>query len=325
MQGMSEKQTADAIWDMVIVGGGPAGYTAGLYAARANLKVKLIKGVSTVSQITTTDLLENYPGILGGIGGFELVEIIRDKAESFGLSVADADCTALLAEERDGQRYWVVQAGEQSFRTLSVVMATGAHWRKLAVPGEELYTGRGVSYCATCDGPFFRNRDVIVVGGGDTAVQEALFLTKFASKVTLVHRRDRLRATAILQKRALAHEKISFVWNTLVEEISGAEAVTNVRLRDVRDENKSWEIPAAGVFVFIGLNPNSDLVKGHVALGDDDAILVDPQMRTSAKGIFACGDCTQKLLRQVVTACGDGATAAFSAQLYIEELKGVAY
>ena len=322
---MSEKQTSDSIWDMVIVGGGPAGYTAGLYAARANMKVQLIEGASTVSQITTTDWLENYPGIPGGTGGFELIEMFRSQAVSFGLSVIQADCTALLSEEWEGRPCWVVQAGEQSFRALSVVVATGAHWRKLSVPGEELYTGKGVSYCATCDGPFFRNRDVIVVGGGDTAVQEALFLTKFVSGVTIVHRRDRLRATAVLQEKALAHEKISFIWNAVVEEISGTETVANVRLRDVRDKNKFWEIPASGVFVFIGLDPNSDLVKGLVALGDDGAILVDQQMRTSIKGIFACGDCTQKLLRQVVTACGDGATAAFSAQLYVEELKGVAY
>ncbi|MDR2862173.1 MAG: thioredoxin-disulfide reductase [Syntrophobacterales bacterium] len=313
------------IWDVLIVGGGPAGYTAGLYAARANLKVQLIEGASTVSQITTTDWLENYPGIPGGTGGFELVEMFRNQAVSFGLSVTQADCTALLPAAWEGRQGWIVQAGEQSFNALSVIVATGAHWRKLAVPGEERYTGRGVSYCATCDGAFFRNRDVVVVGGGDTAVQEAIFLTKFVSGVTIVHRRERLRATAILQERALANEKISFIWNAVVEEISGTETVTNVRLRDAGNEKKIWDIPASGVFVFIGLNPNSGLVKGHAALGDDGAILVDPQMRTSAKGVFACGDCTQKLLRQVVTACGDGATAAFSAQLYVEELKGVAY
>jgi len=322
---MSEKQTANPIWDMLIIGGGPAGYTAGLYAARASLKVLLIEGASTVSQITATDWIENYPGILGGTGGFELIDVFRKQAVSFGLTVIQADCTALLAEEWEGRQGWIVQAGDQSFRTLSVVVATGAHWRKLAVPGEEHYTGRGVSYCATCDGAFFRNRNVIVVGGGDTAVQEAIFLTKFASTVTIVHRRERLRATAILQERALANEKISFIWNAVVEEISGEGTVTSVRLRHVGDEEKIWEVPASGVFVFIGLDPNSDLVRGHADLGDDGAILVDAQMRTSAKGIFACGDCTQKLLRQVVTACGDGATAAFSAQLYIEELKGVAY
>ena len=315
----------DPLWDVLIIGGGPAGYTAGLYAARANLKVQLIVGASTVSQITTTDWLENYPGILNGIGGFELVEIFRHQAESFGLSVIQDDCTALLPGEWEGQQGWVVQSETRSFKALSVIVATGAQWRKLAVPGEEHYTGRGVSYCATCDGPFYRNRDVIVVGGGDAAVQEALFLTNFASKVTLVHRRERLRATAILRERANAQEKISFIWNAVVEEISGTETVTNVRLRDVRDKKKNWEIPTSGVFVFIGLNPNSDLVKGYADLGDDGAILVDPQMRTSAKGIFACGDCTQKPLRQVITACGDGATAAFSAQRYVEELKGMVY
>lgn len=322
---MSEPNIPDTVFDVVIVGGGPAGYTAGLYAARANLKTLLIEGASTVSQITVTDWIENYPGMPEGASGFDIVDKFKKQAVQFGLQVVQADCTAVESREWSGIRGWAVLSGGKSFEALALIVATGAHWRKLDVPGEEQYTGRGVSYCATCDGPFYRNREVVVVGGGDTAVQEALFLTHFCSKVTIVHRRDRLRATAILQQRALANEKIAFAWHAVVDEVTGEETVTGVRLRDVRDAGKTRDLPASGVFVFIGLIPNSDLVAGQITLADDKAIVVDRDMRTSAPGIFACGDCTHKLLRQVVTACGDGATAAFAAQLYVEDLKGNAY
>jgi thioredoxin reductase (NADPH) len=322
---MTGKNIPDEVFDVVIIGGGPGGYTAGLYAARASLKALLIEGASTVSQITVTDWIENYPGIPEGTSGFDIVDKFKKQALQFGLQVIQADCSAIEPRQWDGIQGWAVRSGEKSFEALALIMATGAHWRKLAVPGEEHYTGRGVSYCATCDGPFYRNKEVIVIGGGDTAVQEALFLTHFASKVTIVHRRDRLRAAAILQQRALANEKIAFAWNTVVEEVTGEETVTGVRLRDVQDPAKTWDMPASGVFVFIGLIPNSELAAGHAKLAEDKAIVVDQNMRTSTPGIFACGDCTHKLLRQVVTACGDGATAAFAAQLYTEELKGNAY
>lgn len=322
---MSEKILPDTVFDVVIIGGGPGGYTAGLYAARANLKALLIEGASTVSQITVTDWIENYPGIPEGASGFDIVDKFKKQAVQFGLKVIQADCSAIEPRQWEGINGWAVRSGEKAFEALSLIVATGAHWRKLDVSGEELFTGRGVSYCATCDGPFYRNKEVMVVGGGDTAVQEALFLTHFASKVTIVHRRGRLRATAILQQRAFGNEKIAFVWNAVVEAVTGEEAVTGVRLRDVKDPTKTWNMPASGVFVFIGLIPNSELVAGHAKLAEDKAIVVDQDMRTSAPGIFACGDCTHKLLRQVVTACGDGATAAFAAQLYVEDLKGNAY
>ena len=322
---MTEKKMPDHVFDVVIVGGGPAGYTAGLYAARAGLRALLVEGVSTVSQITVTDWIENYPGVPEGASGFEIVEKFRKQAVQFGLQVTQADCTAVECREWEGVRGWAVLSREKTFEALALIVATGAHWRKLDVPGEESYTGRGVSYCATCDGPFYRNREVVVVGGGDTAVQEALFLTHFCSRVTIVHRRDRLRAAAVLQQRAFANEKIAFAWHAIVEEVIGGDTVTGVRLRDVRDPGKTWDLAVSGVFVFIGLIPNSDLVKGQAELAEGGAILVDQQMRTSAPGLFACGDCTHKLLRQVVTACGDGATAAFASQLYVEDLKGTAY
>ncbi|MBN1664197.1 MAG: thioredoxin-disulfide reductase [Deltaproteobacteria bacterium] len=322
---MTKPQIPNDVYDVVIVGGGPAGLTAGLYAARATLKVLLIEGAASASQITVTDMIENYPGFPGGIGGFELVETFKRQAAQFGMETTSADVKALSAKHWADMKGWEVATSSGNYNALAVIIATGAQWRKLGVPGEEAYIGKGVSNCATCDGPFYRNRDVVVVGGGDTAIQEAIFLTNFAKKVFVVHRRDRLRATGILQKRAFGNEKIAFVWNAVVEEITGGPFVETVRVRDVKAPEKFTNIPAEGIFIFIGLTPNTDLVRGVCDLDKQGYILTDPGMRTTAAGIFACGDCIQKLLRQVITACGDGATAAHAAQLYIEDLKGEAY
>jgi thioredoxin reductase (NADPH) len=315
----------DHIYDAVIIGGGPAGFTAGLYTSRAGLRVLLIEGVTTISQITVTDMIENYPGIPDGINGFELIERFKNQAVKFGLKTVSADVSAIVKIQWGDVEGWKVTAGDKTFETLAVIVATGAYWKKLGVPGEDTYAGRGVSYCATCDGPFYKNKDVVVVGGGDTAVQEAIFLTNFASKVTIVHRRDRLRATKILQNRAFANSKIAFVWNAVVEEILGGDVVEMVRIRDATSSARTKEITADGIFVFVGLIPQTDVIRGVADLDNGGYIAVDANMQTSAKGIFACGDCINKRLRQVVTACGDGATAAFSAQLYVEELKGEAY
>lgn len=321
---MAEQMASNPPYDVVIIGGGPAGLTAGMYAARAALRTLAIEGGSTLSQITATDIIENYPGIPGGANGFELVERFKAQAVGFGLETASGDVMAVTKKrwgETDG---WEIAAGEQRYGALSVILATGAAWRHLGVPGEERFIGRGVSFCATCDAPLFRNREVAVVGGGDTAIQEALYLTRFAKKVTVIHRRDRLRATAILQKRALANEKIAFAWNSVVDAIDGLDLIQEVRLRDVKTGEKR-SLPVSGVFVFVGLTPNTAAFRDLVAVDRGGYITVDANMQTSVPGIFACGDCTAKRLRQVVTACGDGATAAFSAQLYVEELKGEAY
>lgn len=314
----------DRIYDTVIIGAGPAGLTAGLYAARAGLKTLVIEGASTVSQITVTDRIENYPGMVEGLGGFELIQRFKSQTLKFGAQVKSADVTSLARTYWDTIPGWEVFMGDQSCEALSLIVATGAEWRKLGVPGEMEYLGRGVSYCATCDGPMYRNKKVVVIGGGDTAVQEALFLTNFAKKVTIVHRRDRLRAAKILQQRALSHEKIEFAWDSVLEEISGGDIIEKVILRNVKT-SAVREIPADGVFIFIGLSPRTDLVRGIVDLDTAGYILVDAHMQTSVRGIFACGDCISKRLRQVVTACGDGATAAFSAHLYVEEIKGDSY
>ena len=322
---MDKFNIPEHVYDVIIIGGGPAGLTAGLYVSRAGLRGLCIEGESSISQITVTDLIENYPGIPEGINGFELIERFKKQALQFGLEMMSSDVTSVKQTKWDDIQGWKVTAGDRAYDALAVICATGAYWRKLGVPGEDAYTGKGVSYCATCDGPIFRNREVVVVGGGDTAVQEAIFLTNFTRKVTIVHRRDRLRATKILQKRAFANSKIDFAWNSVVEEISGKETVEKVKIKNVKSPGVTGEIPTAGIFIFTGLTPKTDIVRGVADLDQGGYIIVDANMHTSAKGIFAAGDCIKKRLRQVVTACGDGATAAFSAQLYIEELKGESY
>ncbi|HOF05102.1 MAG TPA: thioredoxin-disulfide reductase [Syntrophales bacterium] len=319
-----EPETAAKIYDVIIVGGGPAGFTAGLYTARAGLSSRLISGASTVSQITITDLIENYPGIPEGINGFELMERFDRQARKFGLEVVAADVRALEKTAAGEKTLWRVKTDDFVSDARAVIMATGAYWRKLGIPGEEEFAGRGVSYCATCDAPFYRNREVVVIGGGNTAVQEAVFLTHFAARVTIVHRRNRLRAAGILAQRALANPKITMSWNTVASEIGGDQGVEWIRVRDVHT-GEEREIPAAGVFIFAGLIPQTGLVRDLAALEKDGSIIVDREMRTSVPGLFACGDCIHKSLRQVVTACGDGATAAYSAQLYVEDYKGEAY
>jgi thioredoxin reductase (NADPH) len=323
---MEDSGKQESIYDMVIIGGGPAGLTAGLYAARASFRVLMIEGTATASQITVTDLIENYPGMPEGINGYDLIERFKKQALQFGLEIRSGDVNAVRKARWGELEGWDVLTGDGStVGALAVIVATGATWRKLGVPGEDAFIGRGVSYCATCDGPFYRNREVVVVGGGDTAVQEALFLTNFASKVTVVHRRNRLRATGILQKRAFANQKIEFAWNAVVDEIAGKDFVEGVRIREVKNPDAKREIPAEGVFIFVGLIPNTAIMKGLIDLDENGYIRTDNHMQSSTPGIFACGDCINKRLRQVVTACGDGATAAFSAQLYVEDLKGEAY
>lgn len=311
------------IYDTIIIGGGSAGFTAGIYAARANLKALLIEGVTTSSQITMTDMIENYPGFPDGINGFDLIQLFRKQAERFGLEIIQNDVTALVREAEDCDASWKVTAGKD-YRSHTVIAATGTNWRKAGIPREEMMTGRGVSYCATCDGPFYRNKEIIVIGGGDTALQEALFLTRFASRVIIIHRRNRLRATKILQDKALANEKISIIWESVVDEILGKDFVEGVKIRNL-STGEVTERPVEGIFVFTGLDPNTQIFQGIVELDRQGYIIADTNMQTSAPGFFAGGDCIAKLFRQVVTACGDGANAAHSVQLYVEARKGETY
>ena len=320
---MSKAKLPEYDHDTIIIGGGPAGYTAGIYAARSGLKTLLAEGAATVSQITITDLIENYPGIPDGIDGFELMQLFKKQALKFGLEIITKDVLA-IKNNAAAPVIWDVTLEDDSFRTLSIIAATGARWRNLEVPGEQEFAGRGISYCATCDGPFYRNKDVIVVGGGDTALQEALFLTHFAKKVFVIHRRDRLRAAKILQKRAFAEKKIEFVWNATLTEVTGRDFVTGIKIADVYS-GKISEISAEGVFIFVGRLPHTGLFRDILRLDAGGYIITDDNMRTSAAGIFAAGDCRAKQFRQVVTAAGDGANAIYSAELYVEELKGETY
>jgi len=313
------------MYDAIIIGSGPAGLTAGIYASRSKLKTLMLTSQANPSLITTTDVVENYPGFPGGINGYDLIERFKEQAVSFGLEVAEDDVLSIEQITHDGKDAWRVNTHETAYEAFAVILATGTEYARLNVPGEQEYTGRGVSYCATCDAPFYRDAHIAVVGGGDAAIQEALFLTKFAKKVTIIHRRDRLRATKVLQDQAFANGKIDFAWNSVVDEIIGDAVVKGVRLSDAADSSKKQTLSVDGVFVFTGNVPNTGFVRGLVACDKDGFIKVDAMMRTSAKGVFACGDCTEKLLRQVVTACGDGATAAFASEQYIQELKGNAY
>jgi len=307
-------------YDVIIIGGGPAGLTAAIYTSRARLKTLVIESYSVPGQAIITDSIENFPGFPEGINGFELVEKFKKQAEKFGAELIVKNVEK-IEQLQDG---WRIKAEDKTYTTLSIIIATGAHPRKLDVPGEHKFTGKGVSYCATCDGALYRDKHVVVIGGGDTAIDEALFLTRFAKKVTLVHRRDRLRATKILQERVLANKKIEFAWESNVIEILGKDKVGGVKIKNIKTK-KDTDLSCDGVFVFVGYEPNTVLAKGLLKLDKKSYILADEDMNTSKKGIFACGDCRKKLLRQVVTACGDGATAAFNAQHYVEKLKGTAY
>ena len=297
--------------------------TAGLYAARARMNALLVESLSVMGQATMTDMIENYPGVEKA-SGFELLSIFRKQAESFGLKFSQGTVKSVSKDGGQGRPVWRVEDENGVREALSVILVTGASPKKLGVPGEEEFIGKGVSYCATCDGAFFRGKDIVVVGGGDTAVEEAIFLTRFGRKITIIHRRDRLRAAKIVQERALANDKIEFAMEAVVEEISGGEKVESVTLRNVRTGEKSG-MPCDGVFIFAGWKPNTDFLAGTVDLDEKGCIVIDGGMATSAEGIFAAGDCCRKSLHQVVTACGDGATAASSAQHYVEELKGTAY
>jgi thioredoxin reductase (NADPH) len=309
--------------DIIIIGGGPAGLTAGIYSARAGMDVILIESTFSPSLITITDWVENYPGFPEGIGGFELVEKFRQQAINCGLKSVFGDVNGIARESLNSKDVWKVVA-EENYFAHAIIFATGANHAKLGCPGEAEFTGKGVSYCATCDGPFYRDKKVVVVGGGDTAVQEAIFLTKFASKVTLVHRRDSLRATAVLRDRAKANEKIAFELDSVIESINGDKLVKGVTIKNTKTPTVK-NLQADGVFIFTGLIPNTRLLEGIADLDDIGYIIADGDMKTSARGIFSCGDCNKKLLRQVVTACGEGATAAFSAQHYVEDIYGTAY
>ena len=303
-------------YDIAIIGGGGAGLTAAVYAARAMRSTIVFEGNVTGGQIATTDTVENFPGFPDGINGFDLAQNILKQAEKFGAQVEYARVEKL---ERAADGTFVVATESAQYGARSVIVAAGADYNKLGVPGEDAFIGRGVSYCATCDAAFFSGQDVVVVGGGDAAIDEALFTTRYAKSVTIVHRRDTLRASGILQERARANDKIRFTWDTVVERIEGEGGVKRVVLKNVKT-GETTVFPTAAVFIFIGQVPNSHLLKGLVELDAGGHAIVDLQMATAVPGLFVAGDVRTKAARQLISAAGDGATAAISAEHYLASL-----
>jgi thioredoxin reductase (NADPH) len=309
--------SAAEIREVIIVGSGPAGYTAAVYAARASLAPLVFEGsVTAGGALMNTTEVENYPGFRDGIQGPVLMDEMRAQAERFGAEIVSDDVTSM---DLTGETK-IVTTAEGTFSARSVILATGSGYRKLGLPDEDRLSGHGVSWCATCDGFFFREQHIAVVGGGDSAIEEATFLSRFGSKVTLIHRRGELRASKIMQERAFADPKIEFAWNSEVAEIHGEDKVTGVTLRDT-ETGETRELDATGLFVAIGHDPRSELLHGQVRLDDEGYVLVDaPSTRTNVTGVFACGDLVDHHYRQAITAAGTGCAAALDAERYLADL-----
>jgi len=298
-------------YDVVIVGGGPAGLTAGLYTSRAKLNSLLLEKGIIGGKITEAERVDNYPGFPGGISGYELTQLMHQQATKYGLKTVIAEATGI---ELQGEQK-VLKTTEGNFTAKAVIIAGGSQRQKLGIPGEKEFTGRGVSYCATCDAPFFTEQPIAVVGGGNVAIYEALHLAKFASKVTVIHRRDQLRATHILQEKAFSELKIEFLWSTIVDEIEGKDMVERLKLHQVLTGEKST-LDVAGIFISVGLKPDTDYLKSVLSLDDLGHIITNENMETEIPGIFAAGDVRRNSGRQAICAAGDGATAA----IYTEKL-----
>jgi thioredoxin reductase (NADPH) len=301
-------------YDVIIIGAGPAGLSAAIYSARGGLKTAVFERAFIGGQITVTDEVENYPGFEEPLSGFDLTERMRAQAARFGTEFFDEEIIALGLEGLCK----IIETSKNKFRAKAVIICTGAHPRRLNVPGEEHYTGRGVSYCATCDGALYRDRTVAVVGGGDSAIEEGLFLTRFAKKVVVIHRRDQLRAQQIIQQRAFRNPKMEFVWDSVVQEIQGETKVERLEVFN-RKTNEISYIPVDGIFIYVGILPNNELLESRIELDSSGFVLTDEFMHTNVPGIFAAGDIRHTVLRQVVTATSDGAVAAWSAEKWIIE------
>jgi len=317
----------DEVRNLIIIGSGPAGYTAAVYAARANLRPLVIEGVQSGGALMTTTEVENFPGFPDGIMGPELMDSIRKQAERFGAEFVTDDVTRVELADTGTPgttEASTVYVGETGYRAKAIILATGSAWRPLNVPGEQEFLGHGVSSCATCDGFFFRGQHVVVVGGGDSAMEEATFLTRFAESVTIVHRRDEFRASQIMAARALGNDKIRVEWNSVVEEILGADGkVSGIRLRNTHT-GESRTLDVTGVFVAIGHDPRSEMFRGQVELDENGYVLVDsPSTRTSVPGVFAAGDLVDHTYQQAITAAGSGCAAALDAERYLATLEEV--
>ncbi len=300
-------------YDIIIIGGGPAGLTAGLYTSRSRLKTLLIENGLLGGQMTTTELIENYPGFPEGVMGDELSRLMEEQAKRFGLEIIP-EC--VVDVKLEGAKK-IVKTEDASYVSQALIICTGTEYRKLGVPGEKEFAGKGVSYCATCDGAFFQDNQIVVVGGGDSALTEALYLTKFGKEVTIIHRRDALRGTKVYQERVFNHPKVKLLWNSVIQEIKGDTIVKSIDVKNLKT-GEVTEHPIDGVFLFVGLSPRTQFLNGLIDMDEDGYILTDGNCQTSVKGIFAAGDCRKKLVRQITTAVGDGATAACSTEKYLE-------
>jgi len=301
-------------YDVIIIGAGPAGLSAAIYSARGGLKTAIFEKAMVGGQINVTDEVENYPGFEEPLSGYELTAKMKAQAERFGADFIDEEIIALGLEGLCK----VIETNGGKYRAKSVIICTGAHPRRLNVPGEERLTGRGVSYCATCDGALYRDKTVAVVGGGDSAIEEGIFLTRFAKKVIVIHRRDELRAQKIIQDRAFKNPKMEFIWDTVVQEIHGEERIHKLELVNRKSKEISM-LPVDGVFIYVGILPNNELLESRIELDSAGFVLTDEYMHTNVPGIYAAGDIRHTVLRQVVTATSDGAIAAWSAEKWIIE------
>ena len=303
-------------YDVAIIGGGSAGLSAAIYASRGGMNTVIFEKALVGGQITTTADVENYPGFEENMSGFDIADKMRRHAEKFGTEIKQENITAIHMD--DFEKY--VETNSNKYKVKSIIVATGANPSKLDVPGEAKYTGRGVSYCATCDGALYRDKIVAVIGGGDSAVEEAIFLTKFAKKVYIIHRRDELRAVKLIQKRAFENDKIEIIWNSIVKEVKGGDFIEKIELYNKKTK-KIRNLELNGIFIYVGIIPNNELIKSAVKLDSQGFILTDETMSTKIPGLYAAGDVVHKVLRQVITAASDGAIAAFSAEKWIEENK----
>ncbi|MDH4268954.1 MAG: thioredoxin-disulfide reductase [Dehalococcoidia bacterium] len=307
-----KRSNSSRSYQVVIIGGGPAGLTAGLYCARSKFNSLLIEQGIIGGQITNAERVDNYPGFPKGISGIELGQLIHEQATSYGLETLLADVTKVMPDRKHN----LVNSSEGDFMSESIIIASGSQFRKLGVPGEDQFVGKGVSYCATCDGPLFKGKTVAVVGGGDSAVTEALYLSKFASSVKVIHRRNQLRASKIFQERATAEPKIEFTWDTVVTQIEGDGVVKQLTLKNTRNDKISI-LELAGVFVAIGSKPNTAQWRGLLPLDEEGYIITNELMETKIPGIYAAGDVRHNSAKQAITAAGDGATAAISAARFL--------
>jgi len=311
----------EKVYDLIIIGAGPAGLTAAIYAQRARLNTVVLEKLTPGGQILLSEKIENYPGFPEVISAQKLMKQVQKQAENLGTKLKYEEARSIVLEDK---KKIIHTSGGKKYKTLAVIIATGAQTRRLGIEREKEFIGRGISYCATCDAPFFRNQQVAVVGGGNMALQEALYLSKFAEKIYLVHRRGMLRGEKILQERITKNPKIEIIWRSVVDQIYGGEKIKGVKLKNLKTK-KTHNLPCSGLFIFVGLKPNTEFVQNILELDEKGFIKTGENLESSRGGIFACGDVRKNLLKQVIVACGEGALATHMAEKYINEVKGIEY